>query len=472
MEIRDVIHGLIKYSPIEEKIINTRVFQRLRKIRQLGLASYVYPGTHHTRFEHSIGVMGLAEKICRELNRKYKRKNGKILFIDESNKQKLENAQELLSEPDIQDIRLAGLLHDIGHPPFSHVSERVLKKYYNRESVDADIETIHEEVTVKIIQENSEIGEILDKETRDRIVKIIKGKNLQDFKKHIVSGKLDADKLDYLLRDSYYAGVKYGYFDISKFIESLRITQEGEQTFLAMDEDGVFNLEQFILAKYHMSQQVYYHRIRRITDKMTVMAIDLAIKEGIDKICNAYKFDGSPECLEAYLSLNDENILQIISRESNGKAQELSDRIIGRRLYKEYYRKRVHEIDNAIQRNNIQKSSKNEEKMKELLSKISEGLNVGETEVIINFVDISKPNYKEPGFDIGDNSILIEMDDGNTKELQEIDWSILSLTQPEKTELYFEVYIDEETVNPDKSKEKKKEISDKIEKIVLGKGDT
>jgi len=105
MEVRDPIHGLIDYSDTEEKIINSQMFQRLRGIKQLALASFVYPGAHHTRFEHSLGAMHLAGKVGESLN---------------------------LSNEQTKILRLAGLLHDIGHGPFSHVSEQIIEKYVDK----------------------------------------------------------------------------------------------------------------------------------------------------------------------------------------------------------------------------------------------------------------------------------------------------------------------------------------------------
>ena len=180
-EIRDPIHGFITLSQKEVNLINTRAFQRLRRIRQLAMAFLVYPGTMHTRFDHSIGVMHIAGRIC----------------------DRLKQRSEITNE-DCERVRLAALLHDIGHGPFSHVSEHLLDKHANRAIGESTPEKkkIHEKVTVDIVENDEEICEILSDEERQFVVGMIQGTPTRDFRRDIVSSDLDADKMDYLLRDS------------------------------------------------------------------------------------------------------------------------------------------------------------------------------------------------------------------------------------------------------------------------------
>ena len=139
--VRDPIHGLIELSEKEVKLINTKAFQRLRRIRQLAMAFLVYPSALHTRFEHSIGVMHIAGRICAELKNRG------------SNK---------VTDKAIEQVRLAALLHDIGHGPFSHVSELLLEKYASEHPVTKqNREKIHEQITVDIIRHDCEINDIL-----------------------------------------------------------------------------------------------------------------------------------------------------------------------------------------------------------------------------------------------------------------------------------------------------------------------
>ena len=266
MEIRCPIHGLIEYDPEEERLINSPVIQRLRGIHQLAMAYLVYPGCHHTRFEHSIGVMHIAEKMARQLQ--------------------LNNGEKRI-------VRLAGLLHDCGHGPFSHVSEQLLEKLTVNVPSGVHRDQLHEQITWDIIRTSPEITRILGRDDIDAIVKVLDTANssqrtaMQD----IISGRLDADKLDYLLRDSYYAGVKYGVFDLDRVIASLCPIDmgKGEQQ-EGVREEGVHTVEQMILARYHMSMQVYYHRVRAITDVMIVKGLLAAVEEGSTEVKDLYDY--------------------------------------------------------------------------------------------------------------------------------------------------------------------------------------
>lgn len=403
------------------------------------MASYVYPGAHHNRFEHSIGVMYLADRFCEHLSKEY---------------------PDLLNKNDLKEIRMAGLLHDIGHGPFSHISERVLKDY----SKKSDIETIHEDISVNIINNNKAIMNCLSKGEREIITDLLKGSELPSFKKEIISGNLDADKVDYLLRDSYYAGVKYGHFDEHKFIESLKIIEDGDSTYLAMDENGIFNLEQFILAKYHMTQQVYYHRIRKITDEMIVRTIKEAINEDIPEISIAFKYDGSEENIEAYLKLHDNNIFEIIKSKSKGIAKILATKLQKRELYSEIYRKRVLDIKDPLLRNKVDRIKKNTNTWE---NNIAERFELKPFEVIVNVIDITNPTYKTPGFNINDKTIMILEKNGERRELADIPWTILSLKHSEKKEHYLEVYLCKDDLEKELSKE---DFETEINNILFRKG--
>ena len=279
-EIRDPIHGFIKLSERERDLINTEVFQRLRRIRQLAMTFLVYPGAKHTRFDHSIGVMHIAGRICKRL-------------------QELNPSR--VSDKDVDRVRLAALLHDVGHGPFSHVSEHLLKKYA---PADADtgqvLEKIHEKITVDIIQSDPQINEILKcKNDRNFVIKMIEGQEAWDWRCDVVSSELDADKMDYLLRDSYFTGVKYGEYDLEKVIESCLIDVEEtdhsvdidkEETSLAISSKAIYALEQLLLARYHMTQQVYWHRVSLISNEMIIRGITLAIDGRNRQMTKLYKY--------------------------------------------------------------------------------------------------------------------------------------------------------------------------------------
>ena len=230
-EIRDPVHGFIERSREEEKIIDTVCFQRLRGIKQLAMAHLVYPGAMHTRFDHSIGVMHVAGRL----------------------------AQKLVDDQERRDtIRLAALLHDIGHGPFSHVSEEVLSKYAIAESGG---DGIHEQISRVIIENDKGLSDILGRDEIKNIVGLHAGTSGEAIDQEIISGALDADKQDYLLRDSYFCGVKYGVFDLERLIGTLEPHWDPADNahVMAASRDGVHAIEQFVLAKYYMSTQVYGH---------------------------------------------------------------------------------------------------------------------------------------------------------------------------------------------------------------------
>ena len=272
-EFRDPVHGLIKLTDQEVSIIDQLPFQRLRRIKQLAMAHLVYPGALHTRFDHSLGTLHAASRILEKVAK---------------------SAQ--MCEADVRTVRLAALLHDIGHGPFSHVSEYLLDEYYNRKAVTANTrDKIHEMLTIDILSYEPTIANLLTDEQRDAVCRIIRGTNLRDIRRDIVSSDLDADKIDYLTRDGHFTGVQYGSFDLAKIYDSFAFISWGGQTYLGIDESGIFATEQLILAKHHMSHQVYAHRIRVITDYMIVRGLELAIEDGLTEIKDLYEYDGSPE---------------------------------------------------------------------------------------------------------------------------------------------------------------------------------
>lgn len=274
--IRDPIHSFICLSDQELKVVNTQIFQRLRRIRQLAMADLVYPGATHTRFEHSLGVLHIADKIARQLE-----------------------AAKVIKPLDHIPIRLAALLHDLGHGPFSHISEYLLGQHYDHSKIPSmPIEEIHEDLTVRLIENSDELKNILGQELCGDIATVLRER---DIRKDVVSGPLDADKLDYLLRDAYYAGVKYGSFDLSKILESMIPIGTDPSARLGIKEEGVHAVEQLIMAKHHMTVQVYRHRVRAITDAMIIRGIELAIKDGEREMKMLYEYNGSDEYLENYL---------------------------------------------------------------------------------------------------------------------------------------------------------------------------
>lgn len=445
MEVRDPLYGLIEYDKKEEKIINSRVFQRLRKIKQLALASYVYPSAHHTRFEHSLGVMHLSGKVATSLN------------LDEECK---------------KIIRLAGLLHDIGHGPFSHVSENVLEKY-----VDKDIlkkykaDNAHELLSIIIIQQNDEIKNIISKEEIQKITSLLQVDDKRSIEHDIVSGPLDVDKIDYLLRDGYFAGVKYGTFDLEKVIESLiKVEISREETQVGINQEGIYSVEQLLLAKYHMNVQVYQHRVRRITDAMLVKGIEFAIEEGVEEIVNIYDVKDTPEFLSNFISFDDETLVKIILWESKGWAKDYFERIANRKLFKEVFEIEINDknFDDDVLLDSFQSLSKTQENA--MSEKIGDILDIPPEHVIIDRHSTSNPTYRLYG-KIDISNIMVK--DIGTKSRSQFPsvskiFSNASI-EPQKEMLYIYAPLDK-IITQETSQEfkinKKQELLEEIKEVL------
>ncbi len=305
-EIRDPIHGYIFASAVEREVIDTEIFQRLRRIRQLAGCFLVYPGGQHSRFEHSIGAMYLAGKAGAILeSRKY-------LHFDRE---------------DSLQLRLAALLHDVGHGPFSHMFEEVM----------AERTTFtHEDMTEKIIRE-TEFGEIVERYGFDKkdLSKLAIGRanGSQRFKNDVIGGGLSVDLMDYLPRDAYFTGVEYGRVDINRIINSLEVANNQ----LAIAEAAKFAFEALIIARYEMFRAVYFHRAVRAAELMLIKSMLLSDKE----------LNLTDLSLQNYLSLTDEITLERIRRiNPNGdselvKAKSLADSYYSRRLLKCIYERPV-----------------------------------------------------------------------------------------------------------------------------------
>ncbi|CCI81309.1 HD domain-containing protein [Lactobacillus hominis] len=233
---RDPVHT---YIHVKDKVvfdvINAKEFQRLRRIKQLGPASYVFPGATHTRFEHNLGVYELTRRICNIFEEKYPSVHPGDGLWDPN--------ESLLAQ-------CAALLHDIGHGPYSHTFEHLF-------------DTNHEKMGQEIITDkNTEINKALRQVSPSfpELVASVIAKtypNPQVVK--LISSQADADRMDYLLRDAYFTGVTYGAFDLTRILEVIRPYRDG----ICFTYKGIHAVEDYIISRYQMYQQVYFHRVNR-----------------------------------------------------------------------------------------------------------------------------------------------------------------------------------------------------------------
>ena len=302
-EITDPIHKYIRFSMVEKQLIDTTAFQRLRRIRQLAGAHLVYPSAQHSRFEHSLGTMHIAGLAGETLLDKG--------YIDHA---------EI-----VQDLRVAALLHDIGHGPFSHLFEEVLEYRCN---------TSHEDLGKKIIMQ-SEIADILGRYgyNAQQICRLSFGQSKVNFMNEIISGGLSADIMDYLPRDGLFTGAEYAKLDYHRLVSSLEVSKNR----LAINRSALNSLESMLISRYEMFKAVYFHKTVRSAEVMLLRSM-ISADEALGLTNTS---------LHNYLALTDEATLERLCTLSgkyafSGKmAQDYRDR----RLLKSVYEKFLHKRD-------------------------------------------------------------------------------------------------------------------------------
>ena len=326
IRLRDPVHDFVRLTNEEVKVIDAPAFQRLRRIRQLALADLVYPGALHTRFDHSVGVCHVAGMMADELT------------LDRE------------GDPGVKRlVRLAALLHDLGHGPFSHVSEDALERYADRTALEPVLkkEKIHELITGDLIRSDPDLIHVLGKRTCDEVAQLLSTGYGEPALRSMVSGPLDADKQDYLLRDSRFCGVPYGVFDIHQLHRSLKLGGPGGERDLWIKPDGVHAVEQYVLAKYYMTSNVYRHKVRLITDQMITRAITLGIEdEDIAELRSIFAYDGTEEFHRRYVEWDDCRLLDRFAGDGvhPGLCREMLRRLVERRLLKQVFWARVEEF--------------------------------------------------------------------------------------------------------------------------------
>jgi uncharacterized protein len=322
-EIRDPIYGFIPINDWEKQIIDNPIFQRLRRIKQLALTELVYPGANHSRFEHSLGVMHLSTLMYNAI---VKNEKNKKILIDKY----AYNTSGI--ESDLQLIRLAALLHDVGHAPFSHVAEDVMpinrktKKKFKHEDYSRAIIL----GPLKDVIENYSFNQSNLKITAEQVAALIEGnaKILQNrlFLKALISSQLDADRGDYLLRDSHHLGVKYGVYDYQRLVNTicLGLDPESDEVILGISEDGVHAAESLIIARYLMFTQVYFHKTRR--------AFDFHLKNALKKALGGKKLP-PPTKIDDFIKIDDYDMMSNIKKIGDYNCQSIINRDHIRLLY-------------------------------------------------------------------------------------------------------------------------------------------
>ena len=298
-EIKDPVHGYINITGTEKRLIDSYPVQRLRRLRQLAGSEFVYSGANHTRFEHSLGVMHLAGKVAEN-----------------------QNLAVLLSEEEIQLVRMACLLHDVGHGPFSHVFEHLLVKFLNK---------THEDITRWIIQE-SELNDIIKSVgyNPEDVAKLAVGelrKPKKAFLDQIIQSAVDIDKLDFVVRDTYHTGAEYGYVDIFRLIHMLDVLGEN----LAVDVGALSALESFVLARLESFRSIYFHRVGRAAQIMLATAMEAANEE-----LGLVAFDTPQE----YMQLTDYSVWTKLKECK--QSREIMDNLERRKLLKCAYDRTFH----------------------------------------------------------------------------------------------------------------------------------
>jgi HD superfamily phosphohydrolase len=310
-EITDPVHRYIGFSEVERDIIDTSVFQRLRRIRQLAGAHLVYPSAQHSRFEHSLGTMHIAGYAGENLLKKG--------FIG--------------NEDNIQQLRLAALLHDVGHGPFSHLFEEVL---------ESKCKMTHEDMGKKVILE-TEIGDVLRGHgfIPSDICRLSFGESKSSFLNEIIAGSLSADIMDYLPRDGLFTGAEYGKIDYHRLIASFEVVATGH---LAINKSALYSFESMLISRYEMFKAVYFHKTVRSAEVMLLHSLAQA-----DNYLQITKFS-----LDKFLNLTDELTLeQICSFDKDERIAKLARDYRDRRLLKCVYEKFLHKQDGLYNKMSI-----------------------------------------------------------------------------------------------------------------------
>lgn len=358
--IKDAVHGYIKLNDEEEKIVDSPALQRLRCIKQLDFASLVYPSANHTRFEHTLGTTYLAGKFAESLDLDEDRRN---------------------------ELRTAALLHDSGHGPFSHAGEMIAKK--NGIS--------HEDFSCETAER---IGHLYSADT-ERVVKIIRGELEIG---QVVCSDVDADRMDYLMRDSHYSGLNHGQIDSETIIRLAEIDSRR----LVYNEKSIQALESLLTSRFHMYKTLYMHRTVCIASKMVQRALEYHMYQGNE--------------LERLMRLDDYSAhCELMNSEH--RSQELYSRIRNRKLYKNAFELGI----NQLSKNDLRKLAENIREPMNLEKELADKCGIDMHEVIVDLPTI--PKKEELNVRIKSSEGIVNLNDASPipDSLVDAEWRHTSL---------------------------------------------
>ncbi|MBT7608206.1 MAG: HD domain-containing protein [Bacteriovoracaceae bacterium] len=331
MEIRDPVHGSIHILKEEVPIIRDNFFQRLRNIKQLGFSDYVFPGATHTRFLHSIGVMNVGTKAFDKL------------FPSETTNIEFMRLRET--------FKLACLLHDVGHAPLSHSTETVMpslsslcipKNFLAENDLLINRQATHEDYTIKAIADSDfsesfsliekkfgvsrqHVAELIQGHTTDKEYFIINNKNYFPILHQLVSSEMDCDRMDYLLRDSYFCGVSYGHYDLDWLLDNLEQCEVNNQIFLGISERAVVTFDDFLLSRYHMFVMVYFH--------YRSVCLEQLLYKYFSSSPGEYSI---PANINDYIKHDDHFLMKVMRESKNKYAQQIVKNKIPQKIFESF----------------------------------------------------------------------------------------------------------------------------------------
>jgi len=400
--IRDGVHGNLSLNDFEMELLDSYEMQRLRRIKQLGFISLIYPGANHTRFEHSIGTMYLGSKLANHLK---------------------------LSEHDKKVIRVAALLHDIGHGPYSHVSEGAFEEFK------------HEELTIKVIK--NELSDIISKEFD--IKEIIDIFNKKSHLSPIISGDFDVDRLDYLIRDSHYTGVAYGIIDVERVIANMHLKKD-----LVLNLKGVQAAESVLIARYQMYPIIYQHHTTRIINAMFRRCLLKLSELGELNFSNLYNYD-------------DYDMMHICSKQE-GYVKDIFNRLRYRNLFKRVYSLPLNEFETPSKFYTIEKKT-----LRKCEEEISEDTGINKDYIFLDIPEYPKFTEENTHVSIGERLYPLSEISSIVAALKKarFNYPDISIYVPKEYREEFKGFKLENYLDlPEKSKKPKKSINHSQSKLL------